>query len=329
MTSRVARALLRIACASLVISTLSAAGAAPAAAWPTRAVRVVTPGAPGSGMDATARLLAEQLEKRWKQPIVVENRPGADGFLAIGSFLEAKDGHALLFTTHSAITVTPLLHDKVPYDPGSDLVPISHVVDDFLAIVTEPASPARSLADLVGLARARPQALNFAAAPGSPYLAFVAFQRGVGIELTHVGYRSMVAAIPDLTSGRIQVAVMPLALVVDHARSGKVRLMAVTNETRAAAAPDVPTVAEAGFPVLTFAGVLGLFGPREMAASLREQIATDVRASLQEGNVRRRLESLGLLARGGSPAEFAATIDEQRAKWAAIARAYGARPPQP
>lgn len=292
--------------------------------WPERSVRILT-GAAGSSPDAAARTLAEALARRWKQAVVVENRPGADHIVTVQALVHARDGHTLLFTTHSVLTINPLLHAKLPYDT-SDVLPITLAADDFLAVVAAPSLPIKTLADVVAYARARPRELNFYAAAGAPYLAYLALQKRHGIVTTYVPYRSFMAALPDLLQGRIQLAVIPLATVRGAADVSKLKLLAVTNAQRTPAAPDVPTVAETGFPEFTFGGLLGLFGPREMPADLRERIASDVREVLAEPAVKQRLISLGLFARGTSAAEFSRIIDEQRAKWAAIARENDIRP---
>jgi len=296
-----------------------------AAGWPERTVRIIVPGNAGSSPDAVARTLADMLAKRWKQPVVVENRPGADGIIATRGFLEIRDGHALLFTTHSTVTVVPLLNEKLPYDPVRDVVPISLAAEDFLIIVVSPSLPVNSLTEFVTLARARPKTLNFFAAFGAPYLSYLAFQKREGFETTFVPYRTG-GSLTDLSEGRIHVGVLPIAFALGQVRDGRIKPLAVTNEVRSPAAPEVPTVAEARYPDLTFGGLLGLFGPKEMAPDVRERIAADVRAILNEPEVNQRLTNLGLLAYGTTPAEFAKIIDEQRAKWAAIAREHNIKP---
>jgi len=295
--------------------------------WPTRTVHVVIPFSPSMGSpDAAARTLTDGLAKRWKQSVVVENRPGADTMLATQAFLEMRDGHSLLFTTHSTFTVVPLLRAKVPYDPFGDVRPVSLAVEDFLAVVTAPALGVSSLSDFVRLARGKPTSLNFHAVPGAPYLAYLAFQKRAGIETTFVAYNSPANAIADLSEGRIHIAVMPMASVLGAAQAGKVKILAVTNEQRTPAAPEVPTVREAGYPDFTFGGFLGLFGPKDMPAALREQIASDVRLILREPDVKDRLTKVGLLARGTTPAEFESVMDAQRQKWSAIARDHRIEP---
>jgi len=305
---------------------LSSAALTPVqAAWPERPVRILT-GAAGSSGDAATRTLAEALARRWKQAVVVENRPGADHIVTVQGLVEARDGHTLLFATHSVVTVNPLLHTKLPYDPLRDIVPITLAVDDFLSVVAAPSLPISTLADFVTYARARPREANFYAVPGAPYLAYLAFQKRAGIETTYVAYRNYMGALSDLSQGRIQLAVMPFAAVRGSVDAGAVKLLAVTNAQRTPAAPHAPTVAEAGFPDFTFGGLLGLFGTKDIPADLCERIASDVREVLAEPEVKQRLINLGLFARGTSAAEFGRILDEQRAKWAAIAREHDIRP---
>ena len=258
--------------------------------WPERTVRIITSGS-GASSDAVARTLADGLSKRWDKPVVVENRAGADHILAVQELLNSGDGHTLLFVTHSAFTVNPLLHAKLPYDPVN-IGPISLAVEDFLSVAAAPSLQVKSLKDLVSLARAKPAELNFFSVPGSPYLAFLAFQKRADIAMTFVPYRTVVPAIADLSEGRIQLAVMPLAAVLGQVKADKLKLLAVTNSLRSPAAPDAPTVAEAGFPDFTFGGLLGLFGPKSMAPELRERIASEVQGILRQPEVKQRLTIL-------------------------------------
>jgi tripartite-type tricarboxylate transporter receptor subunit TctC len=315
----------RVLAAGLLFVSVAALTSAYATPWPERTVRILT-GAAGSSGDAVARILAEALAKRWKQAVVVENRPSADHILTVQGMVEARDGHTLLFAPHSALTVNPLLHEKLPYDPVRDVAPISLAVDDFLCVVVAPSLPIDTLAGFVRHARTNPRALNFYAVPGAPYLAYLAFQKRAGIETTYVPYRNFMSALPDLSQGLVHVAVMPFAAVRGPVQAGSVKLLAVTNVQRAPAAPTVPTVGEAGFPEFTFGGLLGLFGPKDMPAELRERIASEVGDILAEPRVTELLMHLGLVARGTSAAEFAKILDEQRAKWAAIARDHDIRP---
>jgi tripartite-type tricarboxylate transporter receptor subunit TctC len=293
--------------------------------WPSGTVRIMT-GPAGSSPDAVARTLADAFSKRWKQSVVVENRAGADHILAARGFLDAQDGHTLLFTTHSVLTVNPVLHAKLPYDPERDFAPISLAVEDFLCVAAAPSLGVDSLSGLVKLASAKPGELNAYAVSGSPHLSWLAFQKRTGISTTFVPYKAPTGALTDVIAGRIHVAVMPFAIVRGQAAADGVKVLAVTNATRTPAAPEIPTVGEAGYPDFTFGGLLGLFGRTDMTPALQERIARDVREILNEPDVRKRLTNLGLLIRGTTPSEFRTVIGEQRAKWAALARAHGIRP---
>jgi tripartite-type tricarboxylate transporter receptor subunit TctC len=315
-----------LAAATLLASLAVTSQPAWSGGWPERSVRIITPFSPGISVDVAARALADALGKRWQQSVVVENRPGADTMLGTRSFLDAQDGHTLLFTTHSTFTVVPLLRAKVPYDPAGDAKPISLAVEDFIGVVVTPKLDVRSLAEFVNLAREQPAKLNFYAVPGAPQLAYLAFQRTAGIDTTSVAYNNPVSAISDLSEGRIHIGVMPLASVLGAAQAGKIKLLAVTNAIRAPAAPTVPTVAESGYPSFTFGGFLGLYGPKDMPMSLQERVASDVRDVLGEAEIQSRLSNVGLVTRGTTPGEFAAVMDTQRAKWSAIAREHNIEP---
>jgi tripartite-type tricarboxylate transporter receptor subunit TctC len=297
-----------------------------AGSWPERIVRVMTPGAPGSSSDVVARMFAERLAERWGQPVMIDDRPGADGILAVQAFLHATDGHTLLFTFPGTVTVVPLLHESLPYDPVGDLAPISSAVYDLLTVAVPAALPVSSLAELAAFAKARPGSLNWTALPGAPYLTFLEFQRHAGFAMAYVSYRTAVLALPDLMAGRIQLAVVPLGAALPLAREGRIKLLAVSSLERAVAAPDLPTAVEAGFPELTVEAPLGYFGPKTMPMELRERIAADVRLLAGDPAIKQRLSDLGMIARGSTPTEYAAKLAEQGATWAAFARRYGMRP---
>ena len=294
--------------------------------WPERTVRIITPFSAGISVDVAARTLADALAKKWKQSVVVENRPGADTMLGTQAFVDARDDHAVLFTTHSTFTVVPLLRAKVPYDPVGDVRPISLAAEDFLSVVVTPKLEIGTLSQLVNQARETPDKLNFYAVPGAPYLAYLAFQNWAGITTTFVPYNNPVSAISDLSEGRIHIGVLPLASVLGAVQAGKIKLLAVTNAIRSPAAPNVPTVAEAGYPDFTFGGYLGLFGSKDMSRHLQERVASEVRVVLEDPTVQTRLTNAGLFARGTTPAEFTTLIELQRAKWSAIAREHNIEP---
>jgi tripartite-type tricarboxylate transporter receptor subunit TctC len=299
-----------------------------AAHWPERIVRIIVASSPGSSIDLAARVFAERLTQRWGRPIVIDNRAGADGILAVQALMQAGDGHTLLLAFPGVVTVVPLLHPRLAYDPVGDLLPITSVVHDFLAIAVSAALPVRSLDELVTVARSQPGQLNWAASPGAPYLTFLEFQRRADIKLAHVPYRSSNLALPDLMSGQIQVAIVPLSSALPLAHEGKLKLLAVTALRRSPAAHDIPTVTEAGYSELIVEAAVGLFGPRGISSDLRARIAADVQAIATEPAIMRRLEVAGMLAKASTPDEYAGTLAEQRARWASLAQTYGVDLPQ-
>jgi tripartite-type tricarboxylate transporter receptor subunit TctC len=322
-----------LAAGCLAVMVAWAVVASPAAAqiphqpWPQRPVRLIVPLPPGTGTDISARLLAEQLSKRWGQGVVVENRQGGDGIPAVTAFLAGRDAHTLLMSFAGIITINPLLHDQLPYDPAADLVPIVPVADNFLGVSASATLKVDTLAGFVSAARAQPGKLNWAATPGLPYYILLALMKSAGIDLVQVSYRDFAPAAQDLTQGRLQVAATGVPFLVPHHRAGTAPLLLVTNRERSPQAPEVPTAREAGYPDLTFEGTVGIYGWRDMPADIRNRIATDVQAITAEPSFRERLTAAGSAARTGTSAEFAAAIAEQRDKIAAIHKtmAKGAR----
>ncbi len=294
--------------------------------WPQKTVRFVIPLPPGSGTDLAGRLVAERLTERWGQPVVVENRQGADGIPAVSSFLSARDNHTFLLSFAGVITFNALLHERLPYDPATDLVPIAPVIDNFLGVSATALLKVNSLAELVQAARAQPGKLNWAATPGLPYYVLLALQKSAGIDMVQVSYRDFAPAYHDLNQGRLHVAATGVPTLAPHHQAGTAKLLFVTNRDRSPQTPDVPTAAEAGYRELTFEGTVGLYGWRDMPASLKERIATDLNAITADPAFRARAIAVGTVPRGGTPAAFAAAIEEQRAKIAAIHQASAKSP---
>jgi tripartite-type tricarboxylate transporter receptor subunit TctC len=290
--------------------------------WPDRTVKFIIPFGPGAGADIGARLFAERLSTRWGKPVVVENRPGGDGFVAITAFLAANDDHTLLFAAAGSFTGHPYQHDKVPYDVR-DILPIARVSNTIIAVGVPEAMKLGSLADLVALARAQPGKLNAALVPGITEFVWDGFVNEAKLNFAKVPYRDIVQAGTDLGEGRIQVMMTGLAVIQAQVQAGRVKLLAVTNHKRAVSYPDVPTVVEAGFPALEVDGLVGLFGPKIMSVELRERIAADVAAVGTDPTVIARLTATAQVVNPGGPAEFAASIEEQRAKMARIAQRLG------
>jgi tripartite-type tricarboxylate transporter receptor subunit TctC len=308
-----------------VLTPLSTASAQ--TAWPQRNVRFIVPLGPGSGADIGARLFADRLVALWGKPVVVENRPGGDAMVAITAVLGARDDHMLLFAPAATFTAHPFLHDKLPYDQA-ELVPISRVSNTIVAIVAPASLKASSLAELVDLVRAQPGKMNWATATGFSDFLFASFLKNTGLDMSKVPYRDPVQPATDATEGRIQFYWGALAIVRPHLETGKLKLLAVSNSAHIPDDPAVPTVTEAGFPALAYDGLVGLFGPPNVADDVRERIAADVKAVAADPAIGARLLSTGQLVSPGGPAAFAASIDAQRAVVAKIAKEMGIKPAQ-
>jgi tripartite-type tricarboxylate transporter receptor subunit TctC len=308
--------------ALLFLMLVAGPATAAAQAYPTRTVRFIIPFGPASASDITARLFADRLTARWGKPVVVENRPGGDGLVAIGAFTSANDDHTLLFGPVGTFAVHPYEYDKLPYSAELDLLPISSVSTIVLAFSTPASLGLGSLGEFVALARAQPGKLNAAAASGNADFLLFGFLKSSGLEVAKVPYRDILQAPNDLAEGRIQALMTSLAVVKPQMQAGRVRVLAVTGRRRAPTAPEIPTVVEAGYPALQMESVVGLFGPRGMILELRERIARELAAVL-DPLIRERLEATGQIVDVRGPSEFAAAIAEQRAKLAAIAIVLG------
>lgn len=322
LIERSARAL---ALTLLSVLTLSAAPSI-AQPWPQRLVRVIVPLPPGIPTDLVCRLFADRLSERWRQPVVVENRQGADGIPAISGFVSARDDHTLLCSFPGIVTINPLIYEKLPYDPSRDLVPVVSLADNFIGIAVAAVLKVNSLDDFVKLARSQPGKLNWAASPGNPLYGFAALLNSAGIDMVQVSYRDFRPALQDAGEGRIQAVATGVGALLPLAQGGKAKLVMVHNPQRSPQAPDVPTATEVGYPELTLAGLTGFYGWRDMSTSIKERIVADVRAVAADPTLVERVASIGSVIRIGTTVEFVAAIEEQRAKIAAIARTM--KPPQ-
>jgi tripartite-type tricarboxylate transporter receptor subunit TctC len=294
--------------------------------WPQRTVKFIVTLGPGSGVDIGTRLIADRLSRRWGQPVVVENRPGGDGLVAIGAYAGANDDHVLLAAPSGSFTAHPFIYKNLPYKPA-DLLPIARVSNTIVVMAVPAVLEVNSLAELVAMVRAQPGKLNWAGTTASNEFLFAAFLKNAGLSMSKVPYRNLVEAANDLAIGRIELNVTAFAIVRPQLQAGKVKLLAVTNTARAAVVPDVPMVTEAGYPELALDGLVGFFGPPSMPDRVRESIAVDVREAM-DPVVEERLNLTGQLPNFGGPADFAAAIEQQRARLAAAAKDLGIVPTQ-
>jgi tripartite-type tricarboxylate transporter receptor subunit TctC len=317
-------AVIAAALATLASSTLSQAQAQ-AQTWPQRPVRFIVGLGPGSAQDIAARLFGDQLAKRWGQPVVIENKPGADGINAINAFVGAHDIHTLLFAASGTFTAHPTQYAKLPYDP-TDLVPLARVSSTIIAVSVPAALNVNMLDELVALARKEPGKLNLAPTPGTTEITFDNFMKATGITMTKIPYGDITKALADLSENRVQVIVSGIAIVKSQVEAGKVKLLAITNLKRASAVPELPTATEAGYPSLALDGLIGLFGPKNLPDGTAERIAADVKAVAADPAIGPRLAATGQQLDPGGTAEFAAAMEAQRQSIAATAKALGIQP---
>ena len=294
-----------------------------AQSWPERPVKLILPLGPGSGVDITGRLLADQLSRKWGQSVVIENRPGGDGVVAINAVLSAKDDHTLLYGPASSFVGHPYTLEKMPYDP-KDLVPVARVSNTVVSISVPATMKVQSLKELLAMARDQPGKLNWTSLTNVTDIVIEGYLKSAGISMVRVPYRDAVSAINDLVEGRIQLYSSAYAIVRAQAQSGRVRVLAVQSRTRAPGL-DLPTVSELGFPGLNFDGLTGILAARgsNLSDAARDRIAADVRAVVLEPDVSAKLVATGQIVSPGTPAEFAAAIEEQAGHMAASAKLLG------
>ena len=294
-----------------------------AQAWPQRTVRFILTLGPGSGTDIGGRLLADRLTKKWGQPVVIENRPGGDGIVAINAFVSAKDDHILLLSPTSSFIAHPWVHENRPYQ-SSDLAPIARVSNTIIGISVPIDMPVNSMQQLVDLAKAKPGTLNWAGVTGALDFNFSGWLKVANLDMKKVPYRNPVEAANDLAANRVQVYESAVAIAQPQLQAGKIKLLAVVNTARAPLYPNIPTVAEAGQPALTIDGLVGLFGPPTMPMALRRKIAADIKEVMENDPIiKDRLTATAQIFAPGGPEEFAKAIESQRALIAKNAKDLG------
>ena len=310
----------------LMAGVLLAAGSL-AQDYPSRPIRIVVPFSPGGAVDGPTRVIAQELGRRLKQQVFVENKPGAGA--TIGSEMVAKsppDGYTLLLASQTnAISAT--LYPRLNFAPLDDFVGISLIGREPGVLVVHPAFPARNLAELVALAKSKPGQINYASSGnGSGQHLFMAQMATMaGIDLTHVPYRGSGQATTDLLAGTVPMAMPGTAGMVAHIKAGKLRALAVSSSTRSPQLPDVPTMAEAGLPGYAAYVWLGLMAPKGTPAAIIERLHREVKAALASPEVKSYFSEAGIESAGSSPAEFEAYFREERDRWARVIKDTGAK----
>ena len=278
----------------------------------------------GSATDIAARLLAERLQTRWGKPVVIENRPGGDGLIAIRAFLQANDEHVLLYASSASFIAHPYtLPQKPPYELARDLAPIARVADTLLVVSVPVDMKVDSLKDWVAMVKASPGKFAYAGAPGLPELALNAFVKSEGLDVARVPYKDIVQAGSDLAESRIHILATSYAIAQPHVQSGRVKILAIGGRERSPILPTAPTAMEAGYPILTVETTSALYGPASMPMDLRKRMANDVIEVLRDPVISKRLIETGQAPNGQGPEDLAKALVLQEAAAAAIAKELG------
>ena len=294
-----------------------------AQSWPQRNVRFILPFGAGSATDVAARMIGERMSAKWGRPVIVENRAGGDGLIAINAFVTANDDHVLLYASSASFLAHPYTQDKLSYDLERDLAPIARLTDTVLSVAVPASSPNRTVADFVNAARAAPEKHNAAGAAGLPEFTLDAFLKSEKLDAKKVPYKDIVQAAPDLVEGRIQFLLSSVAIMRAHAEAGRVRILAIAARQRSPLFKDIPSVAEAGYPGLAVETTAGLYGPKGMPLELRKRVGADVITALSDPGIAAKISSTGQDIRPGGPEELAATLKQQVANTAAVAKILG------
>ena len=317
-----------ISIARLIVGALLAvlAMAAAAQTWPQRPVKFIVSLGPGAGADIGARLFADRLTQRWGHPVVVENRAGGDGVVAINAVLAAKDDHVLLWGPTSNFVGHPYTLDKLPYDKN-DMLPVARVTNTVVTLAVPASLGVNSLKEFMALAQAQSGKFNFASVTTVTDLIIAGYFKSAGVDVQKISYKDTVTALNDLIEGRIQLYGAAYAIVRTQAQAGRVKILAITNRSRVPGL-DVPTVAELGYPQLNFDGLVGLIASRSSGISdaTRERIAADIKAVAADPLVAERLAATAQVNAPGTGADLAASTDEQTALLAASAKILGLKP---
>jgi tripartite-type tricarboxylate transporter receptor subunit TctC len=295
--------------------------------YPAKPVRMVVPFAPGGGVDVTARILAQQLTERVKQPFLVENRTGASGI--IGTEYVAKsapDGYTLLVGSQTTQAVVPAMY-KVSYDTARDFTGVTEIARSPLMIVIHPSLPVKTVADLIKLAKARPGELSFGAASGgTPHLAGELFKLTAKIDLLFVPYKGEGPAIADAMGGQISMVFSNLPVALPQARGGRLRGLAVTSAQRVPGATEFPTVAESGLPGFEAFTWFGCFAPAATPREIIARLNTDSVAALNVAEVKEKMAAQGLFVTANAPEPFNAFVKKEIARWTKIVKDAGVKP---
>ena len=280
--------------------------------FPSKPVRMIVPYPPGGGVDGLARPLADQLSKVWRQPVLVENKPGAGTIIGGEAVIKSPaDGYTLFFTTDSSITSNPHLYKNMPFDPIKDLAPVTQLIDLHQMVVVHPSVTANTMQELVAAAKAKPDTLNYGSygSGSQPHLLFESLKAQTGIRMTHVPYKGIAPALTAALSGEVQMTLGGAATTAEHIAAGKLKALAIARQERLGLHPSVPTLREAGFPDVDPRPWYGLFAPGATPRAVIDKIQKDVAAILADREFSdRHVAGKGYTGVGSTPEAFAAFI---------------------
>lgn len=307
----------------LALSVLLLAAFQASAQYPSRLVRIVVPYPPGAITDALPRLVADRLREEWSQPVVVENRPGAGGRIGTEQVAKsAPDGYTLVLGIPDTFAIAPYLFKGLPYDPNRDFVPITMLARQSYVVLARQDLPVSNLADLVRMAKSEPGKLRFGSwGEGSgAHLSMELLKSAVGADLQHIPYKGSAAMLVGLLGGEIDVMFAGYSTTQPHIRSGKLRVLARASPGRFALTPDIPTVAEAGYPGFESQAWYGLFAPAQTPRPIVEQVQRSVARALNQPEIKSRVDGFYAEVVGNSPEDFAKALREEQARWSVLLR---------
>ncbi|MDP5239073.1 tripartite tricarboxylate transporter substrate binding protein [Uliginosibacterium sp. 31-16] len=320
MFSRLCRLLVCVASSVLPLAAL-------AQAWPSQTVKIVVPTPAGSSVDIAARVIGERLTPMLGQPVIVENRPGAGGTIGSDVVAKARDGHTLLMGYNGPLTVAPALYPKLPYDPAKDFVPVILVVTQPNVLAVRSELKVNNIKELVALAKSKPGKLDYASVGNGSlsHLSMEMLKMTTGSFIVHIPFNGGPPAAQALNSGEVHMAFAALSNVQPLLKAGKVKLIAVSNGRRSVAAPDVPTVAEQGFPGFDATTWNGLLMPAGTPKDVVNKINKAVAQILAQPEVQARLLAAGAESAGSTPEQFGALMKSELAAWPAVVKRSGAK----
>ena len=315
---------------SLVAVTAAAAIALPAQAgdYPERPIRIVVGFAPGGGADIVARQIGNQLSVQMGQPVIVENRPGATGTIAATNVATSgADGYSMMLASQSTMVIAPSMYPKLAFDPIKDFTPVTQLVSMPLVLVVHPSVPANTIKELVALAKSGKVTSFASSGSGGPqHIAGELFNMKGGVKLTHVPYKGESSALTDVVSGMVPVMFANLPVVAGFIKSGKVKTIAISSLARSPSLPNVPTVAESGFPNFEVLTWYGLFAPKNTPKPVIGRLNSEVDLALKNPELRSKFADQGLTVVGSNTDQFSAFMKTELPKWSTIVRGAAIRP---